>query len=37
VCDICLYPLDDCHCACQFCGETNGCVCSIGIDTVTGG
>ncbi len=36
-CDNCGEPIDDCKCVCPYCGETDGCVCCVGTDKVTGG
>ncbi|HKZ48683.1 MAG TPA: hypothetical protein VJ397_07860 [Thermoplasmata archaeon] len=37
VCDTCLHPLEQCRCACPYCGETAACTCTIGPDAATGG
>ncbi|MCS7097680.1 MAG: hypothetical protein NZ922_01710 [Candidatus Methanomethyliaceae archaeon] len=36
-CYRCCQQIDDCNCACPYCGETSRCECCIGIDKATGG
>lgn len=36
-CEKCGNPIDDCKCACPYCGETSGCDCCTGYGKATGG
>ena len=36
-CPNCASPIDNCRCACPYCGETAGCDCAIGHGRATGG
>jgi hypothetical protein len=36
-CERCGNPIDDCTCACPYCGETTGCDCCAGYGRATGG
>jgi len=36
-CERCGNPIDDCKCACPYCGETHGCTCCAGYGKATGG
>ncbi|MEJ5327967.1 MAG: hypothetical protein WHU54_06965 [Candidatus Bathyarchaeia archaeon] len=36
-CDRCREFIDNCKCACPYCGETSGCECCIGYGKATGG
>src|SRR2546426_8240557 len=36
-CPNCANPIDNCRCACPYCGETAGCDCAIGHGRATGG
>ncbi|MDH5419368.1 MAG: hypothetical protein OEY39_02095 [Candidatus Bathyarchaeota archaeon] len=37
LCEKCGSPVDDCECACPYCGEKEGCTCCIGYGCATGG
>jgi len=37
ICERCGSFMDDCRCACPYCGEIGGCDCCIGVDKATGG
>jgi hypothetical protein len=36
-CPVCDAFIEDCSCACPFCGERAGCTCCIGYGVATGG